>query len=130
MSKLLRIQFTLKIQNLYPISEIFTQFYTKKSKCLPKITQKSQNLHSTSHKKFKIFTYFRVKKSKSLPNFTRKSQNCCTILHKKPQNAHPITLELYLTIIPRTRVGYELLDSGRDAEHRVGYHKLISNKRE
>ena len=36
----------------------------------------------------------------------------------------------YLTIIPRTRVGYELLDSGRGAKHRVGYHKLISNKRE
>ena len=35
----------------------------------------------------------------------------------------------YLTIIPRTRVGYELLDSGRGAKHRVGYHKLISNKR-
>ena len=25
---------------------------------------------------------------------------------------------------------YELLDSGRGAENRVGYHKLISNKRE
>ena len=25
---------------------------------------------------------------------------------------------------------YELLDSGRGAKHRVGYHKLISNKRE
>ena len=36
----------------------------------------------------------------------------------------------YLTIIPRSRVGYELLDSGRGAEHLVGYHKLISNKRE
>ena len=36
----------------------------------------------------------------------------------------------YLTSIPRARVGYELLDSGRGAEHRVGYHKLISNKRE
>ena len=36
----------------------------------------------------------------------------------------------YLTIIPRTRVGYELLDSGRGAKHRVGYHKLISNKHE
>ena len=33
-------------------------------------------------------------------------------------------------IIPRTRVGYELLDSGRGAEHRIGYNKLISNKRE
>ena len=37
---------------------------------------------------------------------------------------------IYLTVIPRTRVGYELLDSGRGAKHRVGYHKLISNKRE
>ena len=37
---------------------------------------------------------------------------------------------LYLTIIPRTCVGYELLDSGRGAEHLVRYHKLISNKRE
>ena len=37
---------------------------------------------------------------------------------------------VYLTIIPRTRVGYELLDSGRGAKHRVGYYKLISNKRE
>ena len=36
----------------------------------------------------------------------------------------------YLTIIPRTRVEYELLDSGRGAKHRVGYHKFISNKRE
>ena len=35
---------------------------------------------------------------------------------------------IYLTIIPRTRVGYELLDSGQGGEHRVGYHKLISNK--
>ena len=25
-------------------------------------------------------------------------------------------------------VGYEFLDSGRGTEHRVGYHKLISNK--
>ena len=32
---------------------------------------------------------------------------------------------LEIPIIPRTRVGYE-----RGAEHRVGYHKLISNKRE
>ena len=37
---------------------------------------------------------------------------------------------IYLTIIPRTRAGYELLDSGRGAEHQVGYHKLISDKRE
>ena len=35
-----------------------------------------------------------------------------------------------LTNIPRGRVGYELLDSERAAEHRVSYHKLISNKRE
>ena len=35
---------------------------------------------------------------------------------------------LYLTIIPQTHIGCELLDSGQDAEHQVGYHKLISNK--
>ena len=39
-------------------------------------------------------------------------------------------IAVYLTIIPQTRVGYKLLDSGRCAEHRVGYHKLKSNKRE
>ena len=39
-------------------------------------------------------------------------------------------MKVHLTIIPRTRVGYERLDSGRGAKHRVGYHKLISNKRE
>ena len=27
-------------------------------------------------------------------------------------------------------VGYEILDSGRGAEHRIGYHKLIYNKHE
>ena len=37
---------------------------------------------------------------------------------------------VHLTIIPRTWVGYELLDSGWGAKHRVGYHELISNKRE
>ena len=38
---------------------------------------------------------------------------------------------MYLTIIPLTLVGYELLDSERGAEHQVGYHKLfISNMRE
>ena len=37
---------------------------------------------------------------------------------------------IYLTIIPRTCDGYEFLDSGRGAEHRLSYHKLIFNKRE
>ena len=32
--------------------------------------------------------------------------------------------------MPRTRVGYELLDSRQVAKHRVGYHKLRSKKRE
>ena len=41
-----------------------------------------------------------------------------------------IRVGVYLTIIPRMRVRYELLDSGRGAEHRVGFHKLIWNKRE
>ena len=44
-------------------------------------------------------------------------------LHKRPTS-------IYLTILPRKRVGYELLDSGRGVEHRVGYHKFISTKRE
>ena len=37
---------------------------------------------------------------------------------------------VHLTIIPRAHVGNELLDNGRGANHRVGYNKLISNKRE
>ena len=37
---------------------------------------------------------------------------------------------LYLTIIPRARVGYEVIDSQRGAKRRVGYNHLISNKRE
>ena len=36
----------------------------------------------------------------------------------------------YLTIILRARVGYEIIDSQRGAERRVGYNQLISNKRE
>ena len=35
-----------------------------------------------------------------------------------------------LTIIPRVRVGYEMIDSQRGAQRRVGYNHLISNKRE
>ena len=38
--------------------------------------------------------------------------------------------EIYLTIIPRARVGYEVIDSQRGAKHRVGYNHLISNKPE
>ena len=37
--------------------------------------------------------------------------------------------EYYLTIIPRARVGYEMIDSQRGAQRRVGYNHLISNKR-
>ena len=36
---------------------------------------------------------------------------------------------VYLTIIPRARVGYEMIDSQRGAKRRVGYNHLISNKR-
>ena len=36
----------------------------------------------------------------------------------------------YSRTIPRMRVGYDQLTGGRGVEHRVGYHKLISNKRE
>ena len=38
--------------------------------------------------------------------------------------------QLYLTIIPRVLVGYEVIDSKRGAKRRVGYNHLISNKRE
>ena len=37
---------------------------------------------------------------------------------------------VYLTIIPRARVGYEMIDSQQGALRRVGYNHLISNKRE
>ena len=37
---------------------------------------------------------------------------------------------VYLTIIPRARVGYEVIDSQRGAKRRVGYNHPISNKRE
>ena len=36
--------------------------------------------------------------------------------------------KIYLTIIPRARVGYEVIDSQRGAKRRVGYNHLISNK--
>ena len=44
----------------------------------------------------------------------------------KYQSFYPI----YLTIIPRGRFGYEMIDSQRGALRRVGYNHLISNKRE
>ena len=37
---------------------------------------------------------------------------------------------VYLTIIPRGRVGYEMIDSQLGASRLVGYNHLISNKRE
>ena len=40
------------------------------------------------------------------------------------------TIVVYLTIIPRVRVGYEMADRQRGAYGRVGYNHLISNKRE
>ena len=46
---------------------------------------------------------------------------------KKTENN---VLQIYLTIIPRARVGYEVIDSQRGAQRRVGYNHLISNKRE
>ena len=55
------------------------------------------------------------------------------VLYSRRRDLYKATTQydtIHLTIIPRTRVGYELLDSGRGAKHRVGYHKLISNKRE
>ena len=42
----------------------------------------------------------------------------------------PVYSKFVVEDIPRTRVGYELLDRGGGAEHRVGYHKLIPTKRD
>ena len=42
---------------------------------------------------------------------------------------HLKTQWVYLTIIPRARVGYEMIDSQQGAKRRVGYNHLISNKR-
>ena len=36
---------------------------------------------------------------------------------------------LYLTIIPRARVGYEVIDSQRGAKRRVGYNEVIDSQR-
>ena len=46
------------------------------------------------------------------------------------RQVNKVNLRLYLTIIPRARVGYEVIDSQRGAKRRVGYNHLISNKRE
>ena len=40
------------------------------------------------------------------------------------------TIMISLTIIPRARVRYEVIDSQRGPKRRVGYNHLISNKRE
>ena len=40
------------------------------------------------------------------------------------------TIMISLTIIPRARVGYEVIDSQRGVKRRVGFNHLISNKRE
>ena len=37
---------------------------------------------------------------------------------------------LYLTIIQRACIGYEMIDSQRGAQRRVGYNHLIYNERE
>ena len=42
-------------------------------------------------------------------------------------NKH-IIVHVILTIFPLMRVGYELLNSERGAEHRVDYHKFVSDK--
>ena len=47
-----------------------------------------------------------------------------------PWLATVLPIVWYLTIIPRARVGYEVIDSQQGANRRVGYNHLISNKRE
>ena len=45
------------------------------------------------------------------------------------ENDIQVYSHVFLTIIPRARVGYEVIDS-QVAKCRVGYNHLISNKRE
>ena len=56
-------------------------------------------------------------------------------MNKKSLKAQKVSIgslhiKRYLTIIPRARVGYEVIDSQPGAKRRVGYNHLISNKRE
>ena len=53
-----------------------------------------------------------------------------TVIYKHTHTHTHIHTSIQLTIISRTQVGYDVLDSGRGVDHQVGYHKLISNKRE
>ena len=56
------------------------------------------------------------------------SRHCANPAHILPDSKQGNYV--YLTIIPRARVGYEMIDSQRGAKRRVGYNHLISNKRE
>ena len=48
--------------------------------------------------------------------------------HGKQLATEVSRMKVYLTIIPRARVGYEMIDSQRRAKRRVGYNHLMSNK--
>ena len=56
---------------------------------------------------------------------TRKTNSMCDIAR-----ARYLSPSHKNTIISRARVGYEIIDSQREAQSRVGYNHLISNKRE
>ena len=69
-------------------------------------------------------------------DLTAKSSNLMTGLHFAAFSGNQDTCELlistgiYLTIIPRARVRYEIVDSQRGAWRRVRYDDLVSNKRQ
>ena len=62
-------------------------------------------------------------------NDLKTGKDSCKWCRKKSRMAWTPRI-VYLTIIPRARVGYEVIDSQRGAKRRVGYNHLISNKRE
>ena len=66
-----------------------------------------------------------------------KALKCCELykiiivqLHVTKMLYYIVIILLYLTIIPRARFGYEMMDGQRGAQCRVGYNHLISNKPE
>ena len=68
--------------------------------------------------------------NKTHPNFSTNLPPKDRVFLKKPCAPCDWTTTVYLTIISRGRVGYEMIDSQRGAWRWVDYNHLISNKPE
>ena len=63
--------------------------------------------------------------------YSKRSNSLLTaVLRRQISSPNCDKSTIYLTTIPRARVGYEVIDSQRGAKRRVGYNHLISNERE